>query len=602
MCTHPAAQASKATEDKVTSFLVVLFLVASSLIGQTLTSGTRQSSPDDVKPCLVQGRVTDSSTGEPVGQATLRLQLRSPSGESKSYLATSEADGTYKFENIEPGYYSLIVTRSGYADTAYRATFAMPAGDVVRLRPGQQMTDVQIGLTPLGVIAGRVVDQNGGPVVNALVQLLRLDWYRGTLRTYGQNSAATDNFGQYRIRNVRPGKYDLVVQPVGRAAANNTPVKSEKRDVRTVRTYYPSAVSLDNATALSIKSGQELTGIDIALQTAATYHIRGRISGALPDGTTDNVRLMLSPADGGFISRGLQDISMIAKDNSFDYSGVAPGSYTVCLLSTNGPMKLLARQDLEVKQSDVNNVQLAISHSSIQGTVTIENNLQPGIAALSLKDLRITLHGAERAIMLSGLFTSPVGEDGTFKLQDLPPGKYDFFVSGAAPRAYESSVLFDNKEVVGQELDLAHGGGQVNVVLRYGPASLKGIVIGVRNYSTSVGASRGRQPVPLPDVTLALVADTAPEDFYGIRTSPVSFDGRFGMSNIYPHRYRAYAIEKLDTNQLQNPDFLKQLENRATEINLLENDSKQIQLPLITAEEMQQIYSRLGIDCLLPYN
>src|SRR5581483_5939854 len=71
-------------------------LVASSLIGQTLTSGTRQSSPDDVKPCLVQGRVTDSSTGEPVGQATLRLQLRSPSGESKSYLATSEADGTYK--------------------------------------------------------------------------------------------------------------------------------------------------------------------------------------------------------------------------------------------------------------------------------------------------------------------------------------------------------------------------------------------------------------------------------------------------------------------------------------------------------------------------
>ena len=39
-----------------------------------------------------------------------------------------------------------------------------------------------------------------------------------------------------------------------------------------------------------------------------------------------------------------------------------------------------------------------------------------------------------------------------------------------------------------------------------------------------------------------------------------------------------------------------ELQSKGVEIEVKENDKKQIQLPLITEDEMQQIYTRLGIE------
>jgi hypothetical protein len=325
------------------------------------------------------------------------------------------------------------------------------------LRPGQQLAKIDVSLTPLGVVTGTVIDRDGSPVAGASVAVLASEWYRGRLVHYLRNGARTDDLGQYRIVNVRPGNYYLLVRSVRAAAAGAAGAEPGKPEIRPVRTYYPSALTLDAASPLTIKAGQEITGMDIPLRTAATYHIRGVISGVLPDGANDKLRVNLV-LRGEATASFLPDMAAVIKGRTFDFAGAAPGSYTLCLMSLIGPLKLLAHQDVHVGEADVNNVQFVVTSISIQGQITIENTPQAGVAPIDLKSLHIGLHGAE-PLMVAGLVTSPVKEDGTFALENLAPGRYDVLLAGTASKAYESSVQFANREIIGQELDLTHGGG-----------------------------------------------------------------------------------------------------------------------------------------------
>ena len=75
---------------------------------------------------MVQGRITDSITGEPVKKANLQLRMRAPYPNAPVYLGTSEADGTYNFENVASGFYNLAVSKTGYANSGYQASLANP--------------------------------------------------------------------------------------------------------------------------------------------------------------------------------------------------------------------------------------------------------------------------------------------------------------------------------------------------------------------------------------------------------------------------------------------------------------------------------------------
>jgi hypothetical protein len=573
--------------------LIIVFLLLSPLIGQVRAP---LSPPGDIQPeepSGLQGLVTDALTGEPVKKATVQLTRRASQPVTPaSYSAATEIDGTYKFENLPPGSYVVKVERSGYAEGGYGVTVWNPIGIVVNLRSGHPLSRINVALTPLAVITGKVIDQDGDPVANARVHLLAPIWAHGRSFRYAWNGTMTNDLGEYRIQNVRAGKYVLVFQGIQAARGTELPVHPGKPDIRPVQTYYPDTQSLDKATTLDVKAGQQLSDMNIQVLNAATYHVRGKVTGAIPEG--EPFFVTLSSSDGESVL-WTPKIPVNPQDRTFDFAGVAPGSYSVYLSPAHGFIRIVARRNVEVSAGDINDVSLQVVPTALHGRISIEGTPQAGKNAINLADLDVLVHGAEPAVA-GGFIRTQVQPDGTFLLENLSPGRYNLFMGGLGSQAYESSVQFANQEILGQELDLSNGGGQLNVIVRYGPAEVDGIVQRQQANMADASAPASTRRPPMPNVLIALIPDTVPEDWLDIRVLPTRRDGSFVIPNVPPRNYRAYAIEKLDPAQLQNPNVLRLLQGKGKEISLKENDKQQIRLPLITDDEMHQIYATLGID------
>ena len=595
-------------------FLLAALLFTAPVLSAQMVMGLSQGGltppPSTSKPedrCVLQGHVTNAITGEPLKKVAVRLarQMNATNADGdiqagQGYSTTSDAEGNFRIENIEPGNYHLSGNRSGYLDTQYGAKAARQLGSTLNLRAGQQLTNISLALTPQAVITGKVIDQDGDPINGAMVQVVGQMWQRGKLRHVMRNGSNTNDLGEYRISNLPPGKYYVVVQRARFMPDNEASPEPGKPDIRPVRTYYPDAPNIESATALDIKAGQDLSGMDIRLRTAPTYHIRGKIVGPLPEGTNDRLQVNAS-------SRGDEAMMFMfgggtgaSKDRSFDIAGVAPGPYTVTVFTANGQPKTLGRQDVDVGQSDANDVQVMIvPPGTVHGQVSVDGNPPAGISPTNMKNVHLFLYPADPSNMVFGNNNVNVKDDGTFTMDSVSPGKYFLNVNTPAG-TYLKSVRLGNQEDLGKELDLSQGSGQIAVVFSYGVAEVDGTVQ-FPQASTSTSASTtdtasAGQPPATPDASIALVPDTLNDDGSGMHFGNSGSGGSFTVKNLPPGHYRAYALEKMDLQELQNPDVLKQLEGKGVDVDLKANDQKQIQLPLITEDDMHQIYARLGIE------
>ncbi len=129
---------------------------------------------------------------------------------------------------------------------------------MVPVQAGQAVSDVTVQLTPQGTVGGKVVNEEGKPVPGASVRALS--------KTQRGSTATTDASGNFKLLKLTPGDYYLWADP---------PPKAQDGFVRT---FYPQALNLDDATTIPATAGQDTSDITIRLRQAATYHIKGKIS------------------------------------------------------------------------------------------------------------------------------------------------------------------------------------------------------------------------------------------------------------------------------------------------------------------------------------
>ena len=94
-----------------------------------------------------------------------------------------------------------------------------------------------------GVISGTVREQDGQPAIGLTVQLLRPatspgEWW------FASRSDTTDDRGHYRVSDLTPGRYLIVVSPAG---PRNSAVRSS--------VYFPGVPTASTALPIVVRAG-----------------------------------------------------------------------------------------------------------------------------------------------------------------------------------------------------------------------------------------------------------------------------------------------------------------------------------------------------------
>jgi hypothetical protein len=172
-----------------------LFLFACAVLSAQTGAPTK---PEDL--CIVEGTVVNSVTGGPIKKAKVWLRPFEKQ-DAAPYTAITDDAGHFLLDDIDPGRYSFSATRTGFIERG----FARPTP--LTLAAGRKIGDVVVRLTPQGVIVGQVLDEDGEPVPQAVVQCLRAGYPNGKKQLAMAGIAMVNDIGEYRLGNLPPGKY-----------------------------------------------------------------------------------------------------------------------------------------------------------------------------------------------------------------------------------------------------------------------------------------------------------------------------------------------------------------------------------------------------------
>jgi hypothetical protein len=522
--------------------------------------------------CLAQtisGTVT-TPAGEPVRGATLLLSLNPDmsSGfieQSKLFSVSSDAKGTYTFEDLAPGPYSICSDKPGYLFKCYEDSAKRGVFD---LAPGQRLTRIDIKMTPQAVISGRVTDENGDPLPNVRVETARWSYGRGgrQLQGNGGGGGFSNVEGEFSIGRLEAGSYYLQAQ--AQSNSQNTISKGPQESYLAI--YYPGVTDPSKAVAVEVPAGGAVRGIDIRMSKTRAYRVRGKVAGlpseAAPQGPP---RVQLTPEDGSL----LRFASSPAWDGAFDFAAVLPGVYSLEVRSPSG----LARRKVTVASADLDDVVLEFApYAEISGTISIEGGA------------RMNGHPTVQLTSAGGTGSrdpAPANDDGTFVIHNIVPGTYHAEVQALPPGTYVKSIHFGDRDVTKAPFDLTSGNaGVLNIVLSPKAGEIVAVV------HDADGLIR-------PSVYVSLWTPGLPAE--GVpdlpRTEVTDRDGKFKFTNLPPGEYRIAAWEGGDRilYQATIPEVRVHLDSRAAAVKLDEGAHANVDAPLIGREIVEAEVAKL---------
>jgi|SRR5579863_9646662 len=138
----------------------------------------------------VKVHVLNSITGSPIAGANVVL---STAGDEQ-ISGRSDAGGVFSGRVSSTGKHLITASRKGYEMTGGGGL-----GNTIDISPGSEI-ETTVQMLQLGVLAGRVLDQFGDPIRNAIVRAVDRVEPPGADGFYeGFSAATTDDRGEYRI-------------------------------------------------------------------------------------------------------------------------------------------------------------------------------------------------------------------------------------------------------------------------------------------------------------------------------------------------------------------------------------------------------------------
>jgi hypothetical protein len=399
--------------------------------------------------------------------------------------------------------------------------------------------------------------------------LMRYVYIDGERRLEPSTSVSTNDLGEFRAFGLEPKKYYLSAKPrsggggfgIGDGVMLGAGADTPDEGYATV--YYPGTTDITNATAIDVRAGEE-TRADLTLIPTRTYRVRGRLIG--PDGEPardSGVMLMPRNGVGGFMSGNMTNT---AKDGGFEVRGVSAGAYTLTAMTQQEDTPMSARLDLDVGESNVENVNLVLSPGrEVSGVVRLE-----GDGSTKLSDLSVVFMPARAGRMFFGPGGfAQVKADGSFTAKSLGPEDYIVSVNEKSDDSYLKSVRSGGEELLYTGVNVAKVKAPIEIVISSRGARLEGAVAGEDGK-----AVQGAMVIAVPEKPVRARRGSA-------GTTSTDQNGRFLLRGLRPGNYQLYAFDDVDEDQFRDPEFLAKFADKAVTIRLDEGGRFQADLRVV---------------------
>jgi hypothetical protein len=550
--------------------MCILVSPASCLAQQPVAS--QSSGSGDDQSCTIAGTVLSANTGEPLKKAHVLLNRESDGSKEHQLTAITDASGHFSIEKIPADKYELAIEHANYLNMRYGQDQPDKPGAILSLAPGQKITDLLLRLHRAAVITGRVLDEDGDPVLDVSVTALAHTLIRGKIKSDYRASEKTNDLGEYRIYGLAPGRYLVLASP-----PRVSPWREPDEQAAYLPTYYPGTTESARASTIEVKSRDEITGIDLVFASKLairTYKIRGRVVNSATEDPDAAIFVLLSP-------RGNREMGLIAnqqqrvvdrKTGDFEIKDVAPGEYIATAISFGSAERRRAKQIVNVIAGDVDGVSLVLTRGiDIPVRVTLE-----GKAAASA-DVTVALYPSadDDGANFAETRRAIARPDGSFVLKDVGDGSYSLDIYSKCQECYLKSGSANGVDLLERGVQVASGEGPSPITLVYSS-----------NSGTLTGAVTNKDDLPAPGALVVLVPDSSyhqePESY---KTSTTDQYGRFEIHGVPPGHYHAFAWEKAEEDSYGDPDFLRPFEGMAESFDVAGNEQKSVQLKMIAAAD-----------------
>jgi hypothetical protein len=268
----------------------------------------------------------------------------------------------------------------------------------------------------------------------------------------------------------------------------------------------------------------------------------------------------------------------------FEIRGVAPGSYALSGSVQQSGKTYSSTLPIEVGQSHIEGLVFTIGPGvAVAGRLRVEGETNADLSKvrvrLQAREMGLgSVMGAMGSLMAGGEIganSGKLGDDNSFRLDDVSADLYDVTVAGLpdgfyvkAVHAGEADVLVSGLEVKGAapepvEIVLSAHGGQV---------------------SGAVKNAANQQPMAQATVALAPREKERAGQTPYYHDMATGQDGRFFFKSVAPGEYKLFAWEDVEPGAWLDPDFIKPLDDKGQSVTIRADGQETADLVAIPAD------------------